>query len=693
MSRHRRLFHGYRNLQATPPITATVTPSTAFVTDLMIDSLTAGSQTNVPITFGQAFAQGDVPSTSTLTGFMGGVTPIALQVDKKAIYSADGSLRHAVISLNIPTLTASATQALHMHLTPAVSTPAATSPGALLAAGFAASVRATVGGTLYTASANVLLSTGPYTTWLSGNIIDEWHVSSPLKTGAGSAHPHLAARFAIRAHGTSRARVDVAIENNWAYEPTPSNFSYDAAVVIGATTAYSKLALTHFSHARWRKVFWWGTTPRTHERHNGAYLIDSKIVPNYDQTVVINESLLNGYSAEWTGSKIEPMGNGVALAGMPTTGGRRDIGLLPGWAVSYLLTMDKRAKIVTLGTGDLAGSWNGHYRDKNTGYPINLMDYPYMTIAGQFGDTRNPATGLYEAFPACTNCANTNTLDTSHQPGFSYLPYVVTGDYYYLEELHFYCMYNLFAGNPGYRENIKGLFKPDQVRAQAWSIRTLAQAAFITPDSHPFKQDFPFWLDSNREWYETNYSDPGALLANNLGILSHGYAIVYENYTGVSPWMDDFFTSACGLAVELGYSNWATLLQWKSKFSKLRMLGPGFCWIRAGAYTLKVRNSLSATVYSSIAQVSTESHPVSYNAQVCNSPGMITWLQENGYPGLQIGEMTGYAGINTGYPSNMQPALAYNTDVSASAAWTVFMNRSVFPNYNDGAQFAIVPRT
>ena len=63
------------------------------------------------------------------------------------------------------------------------------------------------------------------------------------------------------------------------------------------------------------------------------------------------------------------MGVGLANAYMPSTGGREDIGLLPGWAATYLLSMDKRAAEVTLGTGDLAGSWSIHYRDRQTDRP------------------------------------------------------------------------------------------------------------------------------------------------------------------------------------------------------------------------------------------------------------------------------------------------------------------------------------
>jgi hypothetical protein len=57
--------------------------------------------------------------------------------------------------------------------------------------------------------------------------------------------------------------------------------------------------------------------------------------------------------------------------------------------------------------------------------------------------------------------------------------------------------------------------------------------------------------------------------------------------------------------------------------------------------------------------------------------------------------MTGYSKVVTGYPSNMQPALAYAAEVGGSegaSAWAVFNARTVKPNYGLGPQFAIVPR-
>ncbi|MDT1817755.1 hypothetical protein FPK51_24550, partial [Acinetobacter baumannii] len=63
--------------------------------------------------------------------------------------------------------------------------------------------------------------------------------------------------------------------------------------------------------------------------------------------------------------------------------------------------------------------------------------------------------------------------------------------------------------------------------------------------------------------------------------------------------------------------------------------------------------------------------------------------------GLKQGEMTGYSSATAGYPSNMQPALAYAADVGGAEgkkAWSVFMSRTVKPDYSTAPQFSIVPR-
>ena len=664
------------------------------VTNIRFESTSAVAQTNVPVTFGQIFAPGHLAAGASLSGRLDSGIVVPLQLDVKARHP-DGSVRHAVISAVLPALGASEVRTMTLDRSAAASTPAG-NVASLLGAGFTASFNATINGVRYTASADELLRKTAAKAWLNGATANEWQVSAPLTNSAGVAHPHLNARFSVRWYETvKKARVDVVIENNWAYEAAPQNFTYDAQILVGGTPVYTKPAMQHYHHARWRKMFWWnGSAPEVNVKHNTAYLIASRALPNYNQSLSIPESVFSSYKSLWTGARIEPMGNGLAEPYMPTTGGRDDIGLLPQWATVYLLTMDRRARDVTLGTAELAGSYSAHYRDKNTGQPVSLIDYPYMTLVGTPGDTTNPVTKKAEAFPKCattTACTTPYVHDISHQPAFAYLPYMLTGDHFFLEELQFWGMYNVFNSNPGYRENIKGLLKPEQVRGQAWALRTLAEAAYITPDSDRLKEHFNRILDSNLDWYNANY--PNNPDANKLGAIVNGYAVAYWDGLGVAPWMDDFFTAAVGHAHELGFAKATPLLKYKAKFPIQRMVGQGACYIRGAMYAMKIRDSQTGPFYTTIGQAFKASDITEFGTGftnlACGSADMAKAL------GLKVGEMTGYSGAYAGYPSNMQPALAYAADIGGAdgaKAWSVFMSRSVKPNYALGPQFDIVPR-
>jgi hypothetical protein len=676
--------------QQTPAPAAAAAPDWGDgITGITIETDGGHGEAALPVTFGQVFAPGDLKRTDALHGRLADGSTVPLQLDVKATH-ADGSVRHAVISALLPA--AGKAQALALVKGKSKAEAKAGPPAsrqALLDAGFTASASAVIGGQAWTASADKLLRQKPEV-WLDGPLVTEWLVSAPLRNEQGAEHPRLSARFAVRWYrALGKARVDVTIENAWAYQEAPRNETYDAHVLVGGKEVYAKTGLVHYNQARWRKTFWWGEVPAVHVRHDSAYLIASRALPNYDRSVSISSRALADLGAEWTGAKTEPMGIGMAVAYMPTTGGRNDIGLLPGWGALYLLSMDKRAKQATLGTADQAGSWSMHYRDRRTGRPVSLIDYPYMTIVGHPGDTRNPKTGKLEMFPPCPGdaCKTPYTHDIPHQASFAYLPYLVTGDVYYLEELEFWAMYDVFNSNPGYRDNIKGLLRSEQVRGQAWGLRTLGEAAYIVPDGDALKADFRRILKSNLDWYNAEYTDNRN--ANKLGFIANGYAIVYEKGTGLAPWQDDFFTAAVGHLAELGFSDAARLLAWKAAFPVQRMTAPGTCWVNGAIYALTVRESANAPFYTSMEQAYKASLPPEVMAQTCGSAGMAQALK------IKTGEMTGYAPSPTGFPSNMQPALAYAADAGGEAgreAWRRFMARSVKPDYGTAPQFAIVPR-
>jgi hypothetical protein len=706
----------------------TVTPGTT-ITDIKIESLSTSGQTNTPITFGHVFAVGDLQPTEQLAGRLSNNTLIPLQVDVKATH-ADGSVRHAIISGILPAVTPSSLQTIQLiKATLSNSSQISATPTGLMDNGATASVNITLNGVSYSASLASMFANAQVTSWLAGPIVNEWHVSAPFKNAQGVAHPHLTAHFAIRSYtGQSKARVDVTIENNWTFVPTAQNQTYDVQIVVAGQTVYSKSALTHYHHARWRKLFWWGSAPLINIQHNIPYLLATKAVPNYDQSIVISPSGLNTLYANWQASNTEPMGAtgggpGIIRTDMTGSGGRPDIGMLPQWAVMYLLSMDNRAKTVMLSAGDQSGSWPIHYRDEATGFPVrldnpvnqNISVHPNAASSGPLpvprcfanDDAANPVNTVCYTFPVIP--------DAAHEPSLDYVPYLVTGDYYYLEELQFWAAWNPLATGPSYRDYDKGLTNWQQIRGQAWSLRTMGQAAYITPDTHFLKQYLTKQLNYSIDFYTTTYvvGNP-----NPLGVLDGSGAGTFSVGNSIQPWQDDFFTWSVGYLNELGFTSAHNLLVWKAKFQVGRMdtASTGYCWIDATTQALIIRPASTGPTYATLSlayQDTFSNTDANINAIRQNNGDQVTGVgiytgtpylnyacgsqQQADWRGWQLGQMVGYSYTPIGTPAILGAALAIAADSSlafphAQTAWNQYLVRSNKPDFTSEPEWAIVPR-
>ncbi|MGZ3159887.1 MAG: RIFT barrel domain-containing protein, partial [Burkholderiaceae bacterium] len=104
---------------------ATITAG-AVVTDFKIENTGTSAQTNVPFTFGQVFAAGDLLTNQKLAGKLSNNSLIPLQVDVKATHG-DGSVRHAVISGIAPSVPTGAPQTIQL-VKATMSAPSGTTP-------------------------------------------------------------------------------------------------------------------------------------------------------------------------------------------------------------------------------------------------------------------------------------------------------------------------------------------------------------------------------------------------------------------------------------------------------------------------------------------------------------------------------------------------------------------------------------
>jgi hypothetical protein len=482
---------------------------------------------DAPVTFGQVFRRGDVPAGRQVHAAIGD-RPV--QVDPKRRYD-DGSLRFAVISAIVPELAGGEAVALTLSAEPvraSGATPAPERPHPrplsrewekgdaepvklddLLKTDFDAAVAFTLpDGSRRATSARKLLAEaarggggtdsggnggGPSAAWLCGPVASEWIVAGAPLDATGKPDEDLNVQFSVRAYrGLNRVRVSVVVENCW--DTWAGNVRYDVSVSLGGEEVFARRNVDHGRLARWRKVFWWGgEEPPLHVVHDVGYLAATGALPNYDRTLELPEpsqDLRRHLRRE--GPDYDILGKGALTAYMGTTGGRWEIAPYPTWTVRYLLSMDPSEKALVLAGGDLAGSWPIHVRVRATGRVMSLEDRPefWLDERGRDrpawkGDRHPPAAGRVRLDP-----------DLAHQPSLAYVPYLVTGDHYYLEEAYYWAAYCLIATWPHPRQNERGLIY-GQIRGDAWALRNIADAAWIAPDRHPEASYFDRMVRNN----------------------------------------------------------------------------------------------------------------------------------------------------------------------------------------------------
>lgn len=664
---------------------------------------TGPAQTSVPFTFGQVFMEGALPYGQALEGRLSNGAVIQLQVDYKNKHR-DKSTRYAIISGVLPQLAEKET--VDVELAVSVEKPSSfTKVVQMMPSG---SMSVVIGDHRYTASLNTApTSPGQPLRNLSGPIVEEWIADLPFKGPDGAAHPQLTLRVQARWYSSGHLMLALAPENMKTWTPA-SRFTYDVAVTLNGAVAFEQKGLTHLHHARWREVFWIGQQPAIDVKIDGRYLMDTKAVSNYAPITIPPDRELANLDKQITASNTGPMTIGPLVAYMGTTGGRGDIGPLPTWSVMWLLSMDKRARKAMMAAADGSGSWSIHYRDEKTGYPVrtdsdanknitthwNLREYGPLPVPryvggdGSLGDTPF-------------------TEDTAHQPSLAYLPYLVTGDYFYLEELQFWASSNQL-GTAATNHAGQGLVHWQQVRGQAWSLRTLGHAAYITPDDHPLKAYFEKQVENNIAFYYETYvvGNP-----NKLGVYDGSGKNAFQ-VDSPAIWQMGFLSWSFAYLAELGYDKALDIHKWFAKLLVGLMTDPGYCWIQAASPRVKFRDGPGMPLYDSYDQLYkanfggdvymndndrayTDPDGLKYIDLPCGSEAQRAFLERAHGHIWAKNRMTGYSDSSVGYPSNIQPALALAVDAglpNADKSWQRLSTRGAPPYYPDAPQWAIVPR-
>lgn len=544
-------------------------PNLPLVTTVTIAEKAGVSSTNYPVTLSMVFAKGDVPSS--VIARVGGAG-LPTQTDVKVRWP-DGSVRHALVSFILPSLAAGSQVSVDLLSGGTNSNTTWMTKDQLLASDFEALMAITVGGVTTNVSARQMLqnTAGP-DYWMKGSIASEFIIRDFSTDVAGQ----LNVSYRVRVYPSlGLFRVSTVVDNTWI--DARGNLTYDFALSLGLSNpqvVFAKTNFTQWTDSRWHKVFWQGTTPSSIEvRYNLPYLVKTGALPNYDTSLVVSGAAVTNLYNTWNNSAHDIMDGAGLTKYFPTTGGRSEIGPYPQWASLYICSMDSRMAEVTTNYGDLSGSIPMHFREADPNrsfycHPVNIDDRPTVWTSqidvGYIQQYIAPA----DRFPAAIGDLNTPwTVDLAHQPSLAYIPYLITGDLYYLEEMHFWACFDLGASNGGYRGGSQG-WLIDQLRGNAWAFRNVIDAAAMTPDTMPEKAYLEAKIANNISRWNTMF----IVNTNYPAIRAYGTGS-YAGESTIDPatcsfaegiWQDDYFTWSFIHAFQQGYPT-LDMIHWGGK--------------------------------------------------------------------------------------------------------------------------------
>lgn len=513
---------------------------------------------------------------------------------------------------------------------------------------------------------------------LRGAVASEYTLVLPFKNGSNQSHPQLTARLHVRMlDGGARARTDMVIENNWAYNSSPGNALYDITVTRSGSTLLSMSQVQHNHHSRWHKVFWQGSEVMARVRHHMPYFLKTGVVWNYNTTLNISESVLIAEANAVAGATSGPMGTGLLNTQFGTTGWRPEIGPYPRWTALYLITQDERARQSMMLNADVAGNVPIHYRLATTDQPLDLANHP--------GAHPNPSKGWgSDKVPAMSDSSSVWSPDIAHQGSFAFVPYLITGDAFYLDEVMFWAAYNMMSFDPQYRQDANGnaglgLINTEQVRGQAWALRSIGEAARAAPDNHALRGYFTSRLLNNINWYNNKYRTGSDV--SPLGAIEKPDEAPDCGMNCTGPWQNDFVSIVMGQLVRDGFPELRPAYSFMNNFNigRFRNEANGFCVAKAPGYYIKIRDASGNFITNWRDLYDRQKVVLNWSANACNASDPVD----------EGGSANGYAAIAKAMLATGQAV----GETGALEAYQTLWNRTplIDPLYNSEPTWAIVP--
>lgn len=369
--------------------------------------------------------------------------------------------------------------------------------------------------------------------------------------------PHMTVCFRPDADSS---RDEVVFEYGTFMQKPVNTGAYTAFFYKGSTQLASQSVSNHNFYQRWRWIPQ-GYRPRYRTL---ASLEAARLLPPYRKGVDPSSKNDTIPAPKASCLYTQIFATACITQYMGTTGERPDLGHVTGTQGNYLLSQSDAwwQAVLAQAEAGMGIPWN--IRDEG-GTPVNFFRTGTGVVSRLLLTTHSNVKGKAHYLDQETNATAGWSIDQSHQPALFYLPWVLTGDPYYLEGLQFANSNNTLHTNFNRKSiNLANIIS-DQVRGNAWNMRTLFGLVATTPEN------VPGWL-LPRSYFEKQSRENAAEFTgkyvNNPAPLQ---SILYSDSDGF--WQHDFLTFETGWATWLGISEWKPIFEYAIRSAISRVNG------------------------------------------------------------------------------------------------------------------------
>jgi len=343
---------------------------------------------------------------------------------------------------------------------------------------------------------------------------------------------------------STSSRVEVVFEWGNVFSPPPTTATYKAEIFVNGELIHTVDVAKHYWLTRWRYQ-----SEARPVLNSVSELRTSKLIPPYAR--VHDGQRLPKPAPSYTG----PMSTSNMCVYMPTTGERGDIGVYTEYQAAYVATEDAAMLDSVLAWAEASGSCPWHVRDPKSQSPLDFRTYPKANFYYDQSYS-TPKLAMREPSPNPKG-NNPVVIVSNHLPALTHLPFMLTGDLYFLEAQQFATNFAYGASPP---QVSSGILSYSESRDFAWSIRNLFFTISATSSVNygggllplSYFQNIEF---RNRIAFMTNF------VTNPAPKVARFFSATAPQKMGF--WQEDYLAFVLGIAVFMGFEEWRPAFEWK----------------------------------------------------------------------------------------------------------------------------------